>query len=492
MKKILSIFISLVVTIIVNAQDYTDAVRYTEKFNIGDARYSAMSGAFTALGNNHSAIFDNPASIGVFRGQSYEFSINSSSILSKTDFLDQSQSNRSHSYNGNIGLLYNIELPENELNAKYLNFSYTCNRVNDFTSKNSFDVFNNSSSMTDEFLGRIETGYENFVTDDAKYTQLIYQDTKSRYVSDFVKYNQFDSKEYGPYGISQVQNLVSSGRINENAYGIGTNLNNKIYLGISLNVSNLEYKVSETYTESNSKGIHPSFDSFTMYKDYTDNGRGFGYKIGLIALPFKDFRLGMSFHSSTLWNISSAYKTDMDFSYYLNDTLQNVSTYNDWYTSSYQLYSPGKVVFGAAYTFKKTFILSADYDFQRYSNAILSASDGNTLDYNFENTEIAKKTRFVNNVKIGSELKIGALSLRAGAAFYQSPYSYYKDGYKDYRVSYSGGIGLKDENFYIDLAVVNSSTPSYRYLYKDHLNQVQNSNTKTNTTNVVLSLGLKY
>jgi len=494
MKKIVLVCSFLALIDLANAQDYTDAVRYTERFNIGDARYSAMGGAFSALGSNHSAILDNPASIGVFRGQSYEVSLNSGSNLSKTDFLGQVQSNRMNSFNGNVGLLYNIELPENELHAQYLNFSYTCNRVSDFAMKNSFNVYNNASSMTDELLGRIEGGFENYVTDDAKNTQLIYQDDAKRYISDFIKYNASGAKQYGPYGLNQIQNLTTSGRINENSYGIGTSFDNKVYLGLSLNVSNLDYTYSENYTESDTKNINPSFDSFTMYKDLNETGRGYGYKIGVIALPVKDLRIAMSYHSPTYWNIKSSYKTDMDLYYTQVDSNipRSAFTYNDWVGSKYQLYSPSKLILGAAYTFKKTLIVSADYEFQKYSNALLTSNDPNIPDFNYENTEITKMARIINNLKFGTELRLGVLSLRAGAAFYQSPYSYYNAGFKDYRVSYSGGIGMKDENFYIDLAVVNSTSPSYRYIYTDHNGITQYSNTKSAMTNVVLTLGLKY
>ena len=476
---------------IANAQDYTDAVRYTERFNIGDARYSGMGGAFSALGNNHSAILDNPASIGVFSDQSYEFSLNTGTNLNKTTFLGQMQSNRVNSFSGNVGLLYKLDLPENELQAKYLNFSYTCNRVNDFAMKNGFDVYNKTSSMTDELLGRVESGYENSVTTDAKYTQLIYQDNLNRYVSDFIKYDASGNKTYGPYGLNQNQSLTTSGRINENSYGLGTNFGNRVYVGLSFNVSNLEYVYSEKYTESDSKDVNPTFQSFTMYKDWTDKGRGYGYKIGLIAIPVKDLRVAVAYHSPTYWYLNNTYKTDMDFTYTQNDSNKSAYTYNDALESKYQLFSPSKLVLGMAYTYKKTLILSADYEYQKYSNALLSSSD-NSINYDVDNTEITKMTRIVNNIKFGTELRIGVMSLRAGAGFYQSPYSMDKASFGDYRVSYSGGIGLKDENFYIDLAVVNSSTPSYRYIYTDYFGNTLYSKTKTNTTNVVLTLGLKY
>src|ERR1035437_674588 len=106
MKRI-ALLVGLVFVIVATqAQDFTNAVKYTQSFNIGDARYSAMGGAFSALGNNHSSIFDNPGSIGVFKGNSYEFSLNNGWSLSTTNFLDASQKNNTNMFNGNIGLLF--------------------------------------------------------------------------------------------------------------------------------------------------------------------------------------------------------------------------------------------------------------------------------------------------------------------------------------------------------------------------------------------------
>jgi len=487
MKKFVLIGSLMIAMVAAQAQDYTNAVKYNQSFNIGDARYSAMGGAFSALGNNHSSIFDNPGAIGVFHGNSFEFSLNNGTSNSTTSFLDASQKNNTNMFNGNIGLLFKMELPDNELNAKYLNFSYSSNRVADYNINSGFTAYNNKNSMTDELLGRLETGYTNAITDDALSTGLIYK-ANNNYNSDFIQYDNNGARVYNPYGSTQTQALSLKGRKNEYSYGMGTNFDNKLYLGISLNVSSIDYTEDETYTESDTKNISPSFNSFTMYRKYEDIGRGVGYKIGLIALPVKDLRIAASYHSPVNWNIDRTTQTNMDFYYTQNDSDKSVFTNNPKNESSYKLNTPAKFVLGLAYTFNKTLIISADYENMNYSNAQLSNSDGTAL--SDANKEIAKNARMVSNLKFGTELRMGAISLRAGTAFYQSPYDTYKDGYT---LSYSGGIGLKDENFYIDLAVVNSKTNNSRYLYSDYSgNNVLSSTIKSSITNVILTLGLKF
>ena len=49
------------------AQNVDDALRYSQVFYGGTARFMSMGGAFTALGGDLSSLSQNPAGIGVFR-----------------------------------------------------------------------------------------------------------------------------------------------------------------------------------------------------------------------------------------------------------------------------------------------------------------------------------------------------------------------------------------------------------------------------------------
>ncbi len=51
----------------VYGQNVDDALRYSQIFYSGTARFNSMGGAFTALGGDISTLSQNPAGIGVFR-----------------------------------------------------------------------------------------------------------------------------------------------------------------------------------------------------------------------------------------------------------------------------------------------------------------------------------------------------------------------------------------------------------------------------------------
>lgn len=59
--------IVLMLPLWVAGQNMDDALRYSRLFYQGTARFNGMSGAFTALGGDISAISLNPAAAGVFR-----------------------------------------------------------------------------------------------------------------------------------------------------------------------------------------------------------------------------------------------------------------------------------------------------------------------------------------------------------------------------------------------------------------------------------------
>ena len=61
------------------AQNYTDALRYSTEELTGTARFKAMSGAFGALGGDPSAVNINPAGSAIFNASEISFSLNNNS-----------------------------------------------------------------------------------------------------------------------------------------------------------------------------------------------------------------------------------------------------------------------------------------------------------------------------------------------------------------------------------------------------------------------------
>ena len=68
MKKIAITTAALILTLQgLFAQNVDDALRYSQIFYTGTARFMSMGGAFTALGGDLSALSQNPGGLGIFR-----------------------------------------------------------------------------------------------------------------------------------------------------------------------------------------------------------------------------------------------------------------------------------------------------------------------------------------------------------------------------------------------------------------------------------------
>src|SRR5665647_1481853 len=100
MKKLVLILIAVISIFSgVIAQNVDDALRYSQIFYGGTARFMSMGGAFTALGGDISSLSQNPAGLGVFR----------SSEITLTPQLFHI--NTAASFNGlNSDFLYNFNL----------------------------------------------------------------------------------------------------------------------------------------------------------------------------------------------------------------------------------------------------------------------------------------------------------------------------------------------------------------------------------------------
>ncbi len=492
MKRIVAIIGMVAITGMVNAQNYTDALRYSERFNQGDARYTSMGGAMSAVGLNHSAISDNPAGIGVFTNGSGELTFANGFNSTNSTFLGESLRANNASFRiNNFAVLGSWELPNNDLNAKYLNFSFSINKVNDFNDKISLDAYNDRSSFTDDFLINAEKGNLNYgYVGDALDAEIIYFDSLNNdYVSDFYKYSSIGQKIRGPYGTHQSYTSTQTGKMYNYSYGVGTNFDDKVYLGGSLNLSTLSYSITEDYSENDENNLNPTFNSLSLHNSMDVTGKGFNLKLGLIGRPIENVRLAVAYHTPIFWSISEDYNSSVS-GQFVDDTLvYNTHSGGQNYTNDYHLYSPGRVVAGVAYTIKKTLMLTADYEYCAYPNAVLSNS---SYSYNSQNKGIQNNLRKSNAVKMGAEFKVGPLSLRAGTALYQSPDNYFKADYGLYKAVYSGGFGIKNQNFYMDLAFSSAKTLGYKVLYQVDEKNYEIADTKSFSNQLLLTVGLKY
>ena len=143
----------------------------------------------------------------------------------------------------------------------------------------------------------------------------------------------------------------------------------------------------------------------------------------------------------------------------------------------------------------KSGIISADYEYIDYSTGKLKMSSLAGDNYNFEaeNAQTKESYRGTHNVKAGLEIRmVKRYRARAGIRYMQSPYAEgeLSESVSGPIISYTGGFGYRNGNFYIDLAVIYTRRSESYYAYGSaYIDEAQIINGKVN---VLTTLGWRF
>ena len=90
MKRFICLLITVMTLTVISAQNITDGLRYAYEDPYGSARFTALSGAFGALGGDFSAISINPAGSAVFSGNGSSVSFSVHNRSNNTNYFNTS------------------------------------------------------------------------------------------------------------------------------------------------------------------------------------------------------------------------------------------------------------------------------------------------------------------------------------------------------------------------------------------------------------------
>jgi hypothetical protein len=457
MKRIIIIiFAVLSVSTGIIAQTVEDALRYSQVFYGGTARFMSMGGAFTALGADLSSLSQNPAGLGVFRTSELTitpqlFHINTTAGFNglASDYL----------YNFNLsqaGIVSNIISNNSETGLITLNFGYSFNKTNNLNQSIRIQGVSATSSMADYWADRSNGWYKDELSDNVSDGFLAFDrgiiDTlpgsNTEYGTVFSNYGDNPPSVYG----QTIRRLVyNEGYTGEHAFSIGGNYSNKIFFGATLGISRLKYTSHYEHFESTDLVMASKFKNFTYTDHYENTGTGYSLKIGAIIKPIESLRIGLAFHSPTL------YKIDEYFYENLTSNFTDGGPYeapNEPMRYSYALTTPFRALAGVAVQIKKFALLSADYEFVDYRTARFSET-GDGFDYSSKNENIKNSLQSASNIRLGGELRLNKLYLRSGYGYYGKAFQPGEDNANLDYSSISFGAGLREQNVSIDFAFTN-------------------------------------
>ena len=131
-------------------------------------------------------------------------------------------------------------------------------------------------------------------------------------------------------------------------------------------------------------------------------------------------------------------------------------------------------------------LVGIDYEFVDYPSATFSSSK---YKYMTENKAIRQKYMEGNNIRFGTEWRLQPMSIRAGVAYYSSPFKS-GAGNNGSRIDYTTGIGFRDENFFLDFAYVFSTYRENYYFYDASITSPSDNVSKSSS--VLMTLGFKF
>ena len=489
MKRIAITAIACCLTITMQAQNFEDIVRFGRQPNPGTARSAAMGGAFTALGGDISAITNNPAGIGVFRKS--ELSFTPLLNFAKTEASGEKMNKTAFQMGGLGGVL---SLYSSAFDWKGFNIGFYYTNLNNFNrdTRQIVPVSNNSfTDMLAMSAGNANSdNLDGFTTGLAYDAYLLDRDPETGYYRSILGTDE---------DVAQVKDINERGYQGEYTLAFGTNFQDKLYIGASIGIQNIYYKMTSQFQEAPDVNSPSGLDYYNFLEYKKMNGVGTNIKFGVIYRPIPELRIGAAIHSPTWYNMNYSMNTAMD-SYFITSPTDK-GEYRFW-TPSYKMdidfdmRTPWRASVGLSAILGQKAIISADYEFVKYSDAYFqNASDG--YNYRSENDDIKLYLRPTHNFRTGAEFRANNIvSLRAGYSFWDSPY-YETDKSYNRVQSWSTGIGLNFGVFYCDAAFVHRQTKNETIFYSyydaedtalDVVSQPTRNNFKTNEARITFGI----
>lgn len=455
MKRIFLIIITLT-PIFVWAQTEQDMLDFSTIYYQGTAKSAAMGNAMGAVGSDYSAIAINPAGLGLSRKAYFYFTPDFYAISTDSKYQGNNGFDRAFKLPvNNIGLSWTQHINDGSLNS--VSFALGVNRMNNYTYNSYINGDNSHTSLIDAYIAELN---QNGIHD--SYALEYYSPNGifplwNTYLLDFYDDGTIDS-EVPQGGLNQQYGVSKRGRANEFNMATGFNFSDKLFLGLALDIPYFDKKTTIEYKEKNlSSNDH--FKNWSQSEYVANSGWGVNAKIGVIAYPAKWIRLGVAFHTPSLYKVTESWYTETrsTFSDNIHYYDSPVGSYDYTVTTPYRLNA------SAAFIFGNFGMITGDYEFVDYSKMRASSFD---YDYSNFNNYIRDLYTSTSNIRIGTEWRWQTLAFRAGYAIYGSPFGFNKDNLKT--TSYSCGFGYTYHRFTIDAAYIYSYRKNSYDLYSNY------------------------
>lgn len=474
----------------IDAQNISDALRYSYLNTNGSARSVGVAGSMSAIGGDFGALSSNIAGLAGYKfseiafSPSIYFNQTSSRLLTNNSLTD-------NKYGGGLDHLGLVIVRNGYEGSKWrqVNYAIGFNKLADFN-KNFYYEGASTGSITDHWreqaLHKIPDDLDNFGSGLAYEAGAIYDSN-----GDNVYESDFSTLPNIPVTKSQTVNY--RGSLNELTFGLAGNYKDKIMLGVAVGVPMLSYFEDKSYQETDPSNLNPVFIKLGYTEYLKTKGNGVNLKFGAIFKLHNLFRLGVSFQTPTLFEQNDTYETSVNYNYLDNG---NVTIYDKkspqlgQYT--YNLITPARAGLSFGSVLGRAGFVAASVEYVNYGGSSFDFvnANGNNSDIEYQNqlnADIKKQYQGTLNYNLGGEIAIADIRLRGGVKLLGSPYANDNDLTK----IFSAGVGYRTGRFFIDFGLQHTRYDDGYLPYTTFTNDLQLVKNKYQLNKLVMTVGYK-
>lgn len=453
-----------------HAQETYENTKLLDNDLNGTARYVGMGGAMEALGADISVINSNPAGIGLFRRSSGSVSFGLVSQDGASSFKYGNKTNASFDQAGFVYSLRDgrrtfINFGFNYHKSK--NFDYILNAASGLNGASQHKLSYMKALANENNLDKTSSGWRGKFSYTSQLDNLYYN-TLMMTSSDGFFYNDASRYEFG---------RAETGYIGEYDFNTSVNVNDRVYLGVTVGIHDVHYTGHSLYSEALVNLNNQTAGDITVNDERRITGTGYNASFGIIFRPVdaSPFRIGLSVTTPTWYDLKTS-----NYTYLINNTkadgggkLQgDYPNYTTGESYEFKLFTPWKFGVSLGHTVGNYLALGASYEYADYSRLDTRVNDGYDVDYWGDvyehsssdepmNRHTRETLKAVSTLKIGAEAKVMPnLAVRAGYN-YVSP-MFKKEGFKDGNID-SYGSNYSSATDYTNWEATNRYTVGVGY-----------------------------
>ncbi len=471
------------------AQNETQALRFSMQNPMGTARYAAQGGAIGALGGDLSAAQANPAGFGFYRSSEISFTPSFYWVNTSSNYMGSAAD--ASRFNFNVGSLGFVTAKSSNKKKGIVggSFSMAYNSLANFNSTTVIGASRATSSMLDDFTWYANSDPANINPDnlDPFYEGLAYDAYLLPFDENTKQY--WNDIAYGGHGQDQYRVVDQWGYIGEYSFSTALNISNFLYLGANMGFQSVRFYEDIYHSESDPGNRIENFNTFSFREYNSTRGWGFNARFGMIVRPFHILRIGGAIQIPTYYQLTDQKVTDAFSTWDPGSEIPSGSAYSPNGVYDYKLKSPTKYFAHASLILFKMATLSAAYEHTDYSAAQLTAYDFYDT-FSEENSNIRQDYQAVNNIKAGVEVRINTVYLRGGFQYLESPYSDSRNNAEHF--IYSCGIGFRTRDMIFETSYSYGHNEQVYSLYSPAQGINEVSINQVNRNNILVTMGLKF